>query len=59
MTGPAPLAALVAGADSLEAAHLILAETGLVTELEYERRRVAESATGAPSPTWGIDSPAG
>ncbi len=41
--GPAPLADLVAGAGSLEEAQEILAATGLVTELEYERRRVAEA----------------
>jgi hypothetical protein len=40
--GPAPLADLVADAASLEEADEILAATGLVTELEYERRRVAE-----------------
>lgn len=43
MGGAAPLAALVRDADSLEEARAILAAAGVDTELDYERRRFAES----------------
>ncbi len=41
--GAAPLAKLVAGAGSLEAANEALNAAGIGTELDYERRRFAES----------------
>jgi hypothetical protein len=39
--GPAPLAELVLGAGSIEEARATLAATGIRTELDYERERVA------------------
>jgi hypothetical protein len=42
--GPAPLADLVAEADSIESARALMAERGIDTELDYERRRVAEAS---------------
>lgn len=40
--GAAPLAALVAEAPSIEEARALLAAEGIVTELDYERRRASE-----------------
>ncbi len=46
--GAAPLAELVAGAPSIEEARLLMEEAGVLTELDYERRRAAEATASAP-----------
>jgi len=49
--GAAPLAALVAGASSIEEARLALEAEGIATELDYERRRaLGEGAAGFGAP---------
>jgi hypothetical protein len=40
------LAAVVSGRDGIESARLALAERGIRTELDYERERAAEAASG-------------
>jgi hypothetical protein len=44
----APLAELVAESPSIEEARLALEAIGIVTELDYERRRVAEASASTP-----------